>query len=181
MCVCVCVCVCTHLFSHVWLFVTPCTVALQVLLSMEFARQEYWSKLPSPIPGIFPIQGSNMSLLNILHWQGDSLPLCCLRSPAYSFGNTHKSTWCHFLHFFLSDSPSYFTLNTRNHIVMKFNLKSFLTYYYHSMTLQMLQRCRKASALLQKILWLFSKHNYKHFRAWLITLLMNIWLFHLYS
>ena len=135
-CVCVCVCVCTHLFSHVWLFVTPCTVALQVLLSMEFARQEYWSKLPSPIPGIFPIQGSNMSLLNILHWQGDSLPLCCLRSPAYSFGNTHKSTWCHFLHFFLSDSPSYFTLNTRNHIVMKFNLKSFLTYYYqfHDLT-----------------------------------------------
>ena len=27
------------------------TVALQALLSMEFARQEYWSGLPCPLPG----------------------------------------------------------------------------------------------------------------------------------
>ena len=29
-------------FSHVWLCVTPRTVAHQDLLSMEFSRQEYW-------------------------------------------------------------------------------------------------------------------------------------------
>ena len=30
---------------------------------------------------IFPIQGSNPSLLCLLHWQADSLPLCYLGSP----------------------------------------------------------------------------------------------------
>ena len=30
--------------------------------SMEFSRQEYWSGLPFPSPGIFPIQGSNQGL-----------------------------------------------------------------------------------------------------------------------
>ena len=32
--------------SHVWLLVTPWTVAYQVPLSMGFSRQEYWSGLP---------------------------------------------------------------------------------------------------------------------------------------
>ena len=39
------------LFSHVWLFVTPWTVACQTLLSMEFSWQSYWSDLPFPPPG----------------------------------------------------------------------------------------------------------------------------------
>ena len=38
-------------FSCVQLFATPWTVAHQVLLSMEFSRQEYWSGLPFPSPG----------------------------------------------------------------------------------------------------------------------------------
>ena len=33
--------------------------ACQASLSTEFSRQEYWSGLPSPSPGIFPTQGSN--------------------------------------------------------------------------------------------------------------------------
>ena len=37
-------------FSHVRLFVTPWTVALQAPLSMGFSRQEYWSELPFPSP-----------------------------------------------------------------------------------------------------------------------------------
>ena len=36
--------------SHVWLFVTPWTVAYQAPLSMGFSRQEYWSGLPFPSP-----------------------------------------------------------------------------------------------------------------------------------
>ena len=40
---------CCH-FSHVWLFATLWTVALQAPLSMEFSRQEYWSGLPCPSP-----------------------------------------------------------------------------------------------------------------------------------
>ena len=44
-------CVCREALSHVWLFVTPWTVACQALLSMEFSRQEHWSGLPFPSPG----------------------------------------------------------------------------------------------------------------------------------
>ena len=49
-------CVLSH-FSHVWLFVTPWTVARQVPLSMEFSRQEYCSVLPLPTPGCLPDPG----------------------------------------------------------------------------------------------------------------------------
>ena len=45
---------CTCMLSHVWLFVTPWTVAHQVPLSVEFSRQEYWSRLPFPSPGDLP-------------------------------------------------------------------------------------------------------------------------------
>ena len=53
--------------SHVQLFVTSWTVASQGPLSMEFSRQEYWSELPFPLQGIFPIQGSNPGVLSLLH------------------------------------------------------------------------------------------------------------------
>ena len=64
--------------SHVRLFVTPRTVALQAPLSMGFSRQEYWSRLPFPTPG---------DLLDLrieprlLRWQADSLPLGHQKSP----------------------------------------------------------------------------------------------------
>ena len=38
-------------------FVTPWAVAFQVLLSMGFPRQEYWSGLPFPPPGDLPDPG----------------------------------------------------------------------------------------------------------------------------
>ena len=41
-------------FSHIQCFVIPCTVAQQVLLSVGFFRQEYWSGLPSPPPEDLP-------------------------------------------------------------------------------------------------------------------------------
>ena len=43
--------------SRVQLFGTPWTVAHQVLLSMEFSKQEYWSELPCPPPGDLPNPG----------------------------------------------------------------------------------------------------------------------------
>ena len=43
--------------GHVWLFVTPWTVALQALLSLEFSRQEYWSGLLFSTPGDLPDPG----------------------------------------------------------------------------------------------------------------------------
>jgi len=45
------------LFSHVWLFVTPQTVACQTPLSTGFPRQEYWSGLPFPSLGDLPNLG----------------------------------------------------------------------------------------------------------------------------
>ena len=50
-------CVCMCVLSHVRLFETPWTVAHQVPLSMEFPRQEYWSRLPFPAPGNLPDPG----------------------------------------------------------------------------------------------------------------------------
>ena len=44
-------------FSHVWLFVTPWTVALQAPLSMRFSKQEYWNGFPCPPPGDLPDPG----------------------------------------------------------------------------------------------------------------------------
>ena len=40
--------------SHVQLFPTPWTAALQASLSMEFLKQEYWSGLPFPLQGDLP-------------------------------------------------------------------------------------------------------------------------------
>ena len=39
---------------HVWLFVTPWTVAHQAPLSVGFPRQEHWSALPFPSLGNLP-------------------------------------------------------------------------------------------------------------------------------
>ena len=56
--------------NSVQLFVTMWTVAYQAPLSMEFYRQEYWSRLPFPSPG-------NLSDPRIKAWspalQADSL------------------------------------------------------------------------------------------------------------
>ena len=56
-----------QMHNCVQLFATPWTVAYQALLSMGFYRQEYWSGLPFPSPGIFQTQGSNPYPLLLLH------------------------------------------------------------------------------------------------------------------
>ena len=43
--------------SHVWLFVTLWTEALQAPQSMGFFRQDYWSGLPCLPPGDLPNPG----------------------------------------------------------------------------------------------------------------------------
>ena len=70
-----CDCVCVYFYKHVCgvlvaqlecvcvllicvpFFATPWTVACQVLLSMEFSRQEYWNGLSFPSPGNLPDLG----------------------------------------------------------------------------------------------------------------------------
>ena len=88
---CACkVCV-PSLFSHVWFFVTPWTVAHQAPLSMRFSQEECWSGLPCPPPEDLPDSGIEpMSPVSCL--QVDSLLLSHQGSPlcAYTksyFGN----------------------------------------------------------------------------------------------
>ena len=38
--------------SHVWLLATPWTAAYQAPVSIGFSRQEYWSGVPLPSPGL---------------------------------------------------------------------------------------------------------------------------------
>ena len=49
-------CMCGYVLSHVQLFATPWTIALQAPPSMEFFRQEYLSGLLFPPPGDLPGQ-----------------------------------------------------------------------------------------------------------------------------
>ena len=88
-CVCVCVCACMHAYGHS--VVSDCLQSHELwparLFFMEFSRPEYWSGLSFPTPGngvgIFPTEESNLSLLHLLHWQVDSLPLFHLLSATY--------------------------------------------------------------------------------------------------
>ena len=69
-----CTCLLSH-FSRVWLFPTLWAIACQASLSLGFSRQKYWSRLPCPLQGIFPIEGLKLRLLNLLQWEASSLPL----------------------------------------------------------------------------------------------------------
>ena len=51
--VCVCISPCTQLLSRVRLFAIPRAVVHQVPLSIGFSRQEYWSGLLFPSPGVY--------------------------------------------------------------------------------------------------------------------------------
>ena len=76
--------------SHLPLFETPWTVLCQVPLFMELSRVGCHFLLQ----GIFLTQGLNPSLLHVLHWQVDSLPLHYLGSPLIHTINS-KFKWHH--------------------------------------------------------------------------------------
>ena len=57
--------------SYVQLFATPWTLAHQAPLSMEFFRQEHWSRLPFPTPWDLPNPGIEPTSPAL---QADSLP-----------------------------------------------------------------------------------------------------------
>ena len=70
-----------QLYSHVWLFATPWTVAHQTPLSLGFYRQEYWSGLPFPSPGDLPNPRTEPVSLASSALQTDSLPCEPLEKP----------------------------------------------------------------------------------------------------
>ena len=55
--------VCAQSLSHVQLFGTPWTVVCQAPPSMEFSRQEHWSRLPFLTPGDLPDPGIKLESL----------------------------------------------------------------------------------------------------------------------
>ena len=77
------------------------TVDRQAPLSMGFSRQKYWSGCYTLLQGIFPTQGSNLHLLNLLHWQMGSLPLAPSGKTLILI--THVHTACHSLWFRFCD------------------------------------------------------------------------------
>ena len=64
---------------------------------LGFPRQEYGCRLPHPLQGIIPTQGSNPSLLCLLHCQAGSLPLappgkpCSHHNPSQNSGRNFCS------------------------------------------------------------------------------------------
>ena len=89
---------CLHVYtlsccSCVCLFVSPWTVAHQDSLSTGCSRQEYWSGLLFPSPGILQTHGLNPHLLCLLHWQVSSLPLATGK-PTFSRFSSVQSLSC---------------------------------------------------------------------------------------
>ena len=68
---------CAYVFRHLWLFVTPCTVAHQAPLSMEFSRQECLNGLPFPTPKHLSNSRIEPASLAFPGLARDSLPLRC--------------------------------------------------------------------------------------------------------
>ena len=105
-CVCVCVCARTHAHtewvSHVWLVVTPWTVAHQAPLSMELPRQECWSGLPFPPPGDLPDSGIKPTSLVSPALAGRFFTIEPPGKPSqhtyWPFNFAYLSVWAHLAH-----------------------------------------------------------------------------------
>ena len=79
--ICMVIVLCMCVLSRVQHLTLCDPIARRAPLSMEFSRQEYWNKLPFPTPGDLSNLGIEpMSLVHLLHWQTDSLPLSPLGS-----------------------------------------------------------------------------------------------------
>ena len=78
--------------SHVPLFGPPWTVACQVLPSMGFSRQEYWSGFSCSPPRYLPDSGIEPASPVSPALQADSL-------PATPLGKSLKRHWCNNNHF----------------------------------------------------------------------------------
>ena len=78
-------------FSRAWLCATLWTVAHQAHLSWDFPGKNTGVSCHVLLQGIFPTQGSNPHLLNLLHWQVGSLPLAPPGKPGTRFSSVQSS------------------------------------------------------------------------------------------
>ena len=83
------------MLSHVRLFATPWSVALQAALSMEFSRQEYWSGLPflslHYFHSILIVTLGVMLLAKILSFFAHLLQKPVLEKPSTTLGELENS------------------------------------------------------------------------------------------
>ena len=101
----------------VLLSATLWTIACQDPLFMQFSKKEYWSICHFLLQGIFPTQGSNLSLL---HWQADSLttelPGKPVPSSIYKFKKEFLAhCFLMMTHVYLIDYLSFFPKQMQNH------------------------------------------------------------------
>ena len=76
-------CTRAQFLSRVWFFATPWTVDHQALLSMVLSIQATTlGELPFPLPGGLPDPGLSSCLVQLSHWQADSLTLSHLGNHA---------------------------------------------------------------------------------------------------
>ena len=83
---------CVQSLSHVHLFVALWTIGHQAPLSMEFSRQEYWSRLPFPTPGDLPSSEIKLKFLTSLVLAGGSFITVPPGKPGeeLSYGSLHS-------------------------------------------------------------------------------------------
>ena len=99
--------------SHVWLLVTPWTVAYQAPPSLGFSRREYWSGLPLPSPPVIWeanlyewidslasdlwVQLSHSVVFDSLRPRGlqHARPLCPSPTPGAYPNSCPSHRWCH--------------------------------------------------------------------------------------
>ena len=75
-------CAYLRVLSHIQFFATPSTAAHQAPLSMGFARQEFWRRLPFPMPEDLPDPGIEpVSLVSACFGRRIPYQLCHLGSP----------------------------------------------------------------------------------------------------
>ena len=108
-------------FSHVSLFVT-----------LDWSQSPLWDSLGKNtrvgchflLQGIFPIQGSNLHLLCLLHWQVDSLPLMPPGKPNLKTTLSKLRTHLLFIVYFLLP-PHFQTSVTIYHFMYVFHRKRY--------------------------------------------------------
>ena len=127
-------------FSHVRLFVTPWSAALQAPLSTGFSRREYWNGLSCPPPGDLPdpvikpvspvapeLQGDSLLLSHWVYmlWIFPSASICLviflmvysiIVSPCFILRNCPPYTNTHTSRFHEANSP---TVCVSNHYALK--------------------------------------------------------------
>ena len=79
-------------FSHVWLFVTLWILAHRPFCSRDSPGKNTGVGCHSLLQGIFPAQGSHLSLLWFLHWQACPLPLSPPGKPGLGTNMASKPT-----------------------------------------------------------------------------------------